>query len=415
MRSGLAELCFCIVLTAQSMIGQGGKSTAEPTFGEVVHTADSVSPTVVLCHSKSSACVAVSARLQGRVLTSSADGLNGRSLGFVNLPLIASGKTQQHFNAFGGEDRVWVAPEGGQFSVFFAPKAPFDLAHWYTPAAVDTEPFEQVEKSPVSVTFKKRFSLENYSGTKFQVQIDRTVRLLPDAQVWADLKVSPAHNVRVVAFESENRLINTGGQAWSKKTGLLSIWILGQFQASPSSTIAIPIRKGSESQLGREVTSDYFGPIPPDRLAVKANAIFLRADAEYRGKLGVNPARAKGVLGSYDAEHKLLTIVQEEPLPNPAADYVNNAWKIQDQPFKGDAINAYNDGPQSDGARLGHFYELETLSPAVELAPGKSVAHTQRTIHIEGDEAELDRIARSVLGLSLQEIRAALQSGKSGE
>jgi hypothetical protein len=138
----------------------------------------------------------------------------------------------------------------------------------------------------------------------------------------------------------------------------------------------------------------------------------LKADAEYRGKLGVNPRRAKGVLGSYDAERHLLTIVQEMPAPDPAADYVNNAWKIQDQPFKGDAINAYNDGPQVSGARLGHFYELETLSPAVSLAPGQSIEHTQRTIHIEGDLEQLDSIARAVLGVSLQQIPTAFQSGK---
>jgi hypothetical protein len=384
-----------------------------PNFAEVVHTADAISPTVILRSPSGRACVAVSARLQGRVLTSSANGQNGRSLGWVNQKLIASDKTEEHFNAYGGEDRIWIAPEGGQFSVFFAPKAPFDLAHWYTPAAVDTQPFEQVGKSGTSVTFRKRFSIENYSGTKFEGQIDRTVKLLTEDQVWKDLKIAPVQSVRVVAFQSDNKLTNAGPKTWSKKTGLLSIWILSQFQASPSATIMIPIHAGPEAQLGNPVTSDYFGSIPPDRLAVKPDAIFMRADAEYRGKLGVNPKRAKGILGSYDPERHLLTIVEEQPRPSPAADYVNNAWTIQDRPFKGDAINAYNDGPQADGARLGHFYELETLSPAVELAPGKSIEHTQGTIHIEGDEKNLNSIAQRVLGVSLEEIRQAFETQKA--
>jgi hypothetical protein len=389
------------------------KSTSgTETFADVVRVADSAGPTVVLTGDSGRACVAVSARLQGRVLTSSVDGPDGPSLGWVNLELISSGKLQEHFNAYGGEDRIWIAPEGGQFSVFFAPDAPFDLDHWYTPAPIDTEPYEQDKKTESSVSFRKRFVIKNHSGTKFQVQLERTVKLISEAQVWGDLKIPATSNVRMVAFESLNRLTNTGTETWSQRTGLLSLWVLGQFPASPSTTILIPIHEGSIPELGVPVTSDYFGLIPPERLAVHTNAIFLKADAEYRGKLGVNPRRAKGVLGSYDAERHLLTIVQEMPAPDPAADYVNNAWKIQDQPFKGDAINAYNDGPQVSGARLGHFYELETLSPAVSLAPGQSIEHTQRTIHIEGDLEQLDSIARAVLGVSLQQIPTAFQSGK---
>ena len=41
--------------------------------------------------------------------------------------IIASGKTQPHINVYGGEDRFWLGPEGGQFSIFFAKDAKFDL------------------------------------------------------------------------------------------------------------------------------------------------------------------------------------------------------------------------------------------------------------------------------------------------
>ena len=30
-------------------------------------------------------------------------------------------------NGFGGEDRFWLGPEGGQFSIFFKKDDPFDL------------------------------------------------------------------------------------------------------------------------------------------------------------------------------------------------------------------------------------------------------------------------------------------------
>jgi hypothetical protein len=35
--------------------------------------------------------------------------------GWINRKLIASRKIQPHINVFGGEDRFWIGPEGGQF------------------------------------------------------------------------------------------------------------------------------------------------------------------------------------------------------------------------------------------------------------------------------------------------------------
>jgi hypothetical protein len=398
---------FAMCAVGASLMATGSARTAAQTFSEVLHAAGGGQAVIVLSDARGQALVAVSPRLQGRVLATSAEGQTGHSLGWVNLEQIASGKVQKHFNPYGGEDRIWIAPEGGQFSVFFAPHSSFDLADWYTPAPFDTEPFDLVRKSRSSVALKKEFTLQNYAGTIFRARVDREIRLLNEDQVWRNLGIAPVSGLKMVAFESLNKLTNIGAAAWSKESGLLSIWILGQFPASSATTIVIPIHAGSESQLGTPVTSDYFGTVPATRLAVTPNAVYMRADAEYRGKLGVNPARATGSLGSYDAQLHILTIVQQST-PDPGADYVNNAWKIQDQPYKGDCTNAYNDGPQANGARLGHFYEMESLSPARALRPGESISHTQRTIHLEGDPASLDQIARKVLGVSLEQIGDAL-------
>jgi hypothetical protein len=382
------------------------ESTPE-SFGAVVHAVDAVSPTIILSNNLKQSLVAVSAKMQGRVLTSTADGWSGRSLGWVNGKFIAAQKVAEHFNAYGGEDRVWIGPEGGQFSVFFTPGAPFDLDHWFTPKPVDTEPFEVIHQSQSSVAFRRRFTLVNYSGTEFQVQIDREIRILSNQETWKNLKLSPLPGLKVVAFESINKLTNAGSEPWTKKTGLLSLWILGQFPASPEATIVVPIREGSMTELGKRVNADYFGHIPSDRLAVNPNVVYLKADAEYRGKLGINPKRAKGILGSYDAQNHVLTLVQYT-LPGGNAEYVNSAWKIQDDPFNGDVANSYNDGPQpSSGARLGHFYEMESSSPAAALSPDQSIEHVQRTIHIEGEEQQLDKVARSVLGVGIDDIQNA--------
>ena len=46
--------------------------------------------------------------------------LEGRSLGWVNKAFIEKGDKDPHFNNYGGEDRLWLAPEGGPYSLWFA-------------------------------------------------------------------------------------------------------------------------------------------------------------------------------------------------------------------------------------------------------------------------------------------------------
>jgi hypothetical protein len=181
------------------------------------------------------------------------------------------------------------------------------------------------------------------------------------------------------------------------------------YNPSPAMTIVVPIRPGPESELGVRVTSDYFGSIPPERLVVRENAVFLAADGKYRSKIGINPRRSRAILGSYDGENRVLTLVQFNQ-PADVTDYVNSLWKLQDNPFGGDAANAYNDGPATPGAKpMGPFCELESSSPAAALAPGASITHVRRTVHLSGPASALDAVARATLGVSLEEIEGAFR------
>ena len=127
-------------------------------------------------------------------------------------------------------------------------------------------------------------------------------------------------------------------------------------------------------------------------------------DGKYRSKIGLSPQRAKNILGSYDATHQILTILKYNQ-PEGVTDYVNSMWEIQEQPFAGDVVNSYNDGPPEPGAKpLGPFYELETSSPALKLKSGETGTHTQLTCHFEGDEKGLDAIAQQLLRVSISEI-----------
>ncbi|MDP6372083.1 MAG: hypothetical protein QF634_06200 [Vicinamibacterales bacterium] len=348
--------------------------------------------------------VAVAPRWQGRVMTSAADGARGIGYGWINEALIASGELQPHINAIGGEDRFWLGPEGGQFSIFFAGGDPFDLDHWQTPAALDSEPYEIREQDASQVTLTHSAALTNYSGTEFDVRVDRTVRLIDTAGLEAAVPAA----VQRVAYQSVNTITNVGAEAWTADSGLLSIWILGMFKHSAESVVVIPFRPGPEDELGPIVNDAYFGKVPDDRLAIADGRLFFRADGTYRSKIGLGLGRAEPVLGSYDAARQLLTLVTYDR-PENATQYVNSMWELQDEPYAGDVVNSYNDGPPAPGAApLGPFYELETSSPAAALSPNEALTHTHTTYHFEGAEADLDAIARSVLGVSLDAIRTAL-------
>jgi hypothetical protein len=188
-----------------------------------------------------------------------------------------------------------------------------------------------------------------------------------------------------------------------------SIWVLGMMKHGPETTVVIPFETQGQD-LGVAVTDDYFGKVPAERLVVDeaTGVLYFSADGKYRSKIGISPQRSNGVAGSWDARHGVLTIVQYNLPEASRSQYVNSLWELQDEPFSGDAINSYNDGPVGDG-QLGPFYEIETSSPALGLAPGAGYTHTHRTIHLEGSAADLDAVARRWLGASLATIEAALR------
>ena len=161
---------------------------------------------IVLGDPNAAGRVVVSPRWQGRVMTSTANAAGGIGYGWINETLIESGALQPHINAIGGEDRFWLGPEGGQFSIFFAGDDPFDLDHWQTPPSIDSEPYRVVDQDERHVTLTHNAALTNYSGTRFDVRIDRTIRLVD----MDDFDVAVPSGVRSLVYESENTITNHG-------------------------------------------------------------------------------------------------------------------------------------------------------------------------------------------------------------
>ena len=363
---------------------------------------------VVLKDSSGKKQMVICPAYQGRIMTSSSGGGEGFSYGWINHELISSGKKQDKINPYGGEDRFWLGPEGGQFSVFFKKGSKFEISDWNTPDIIDTEPFTLMSANDSEAVFERSAELENYSGTKFSFTANRIIRLIEKDHAGKILGIGMPENIEWIGFESENTLTNAGENEWTKETGLLSVWILGMFSPSPATTIIIPYDSSESIHQEKIVEDSYFGKISEDRLVVSEDVVFFKGDGKKRGKIGISPLRAKPLLGSYDAENKILTVVSFNLHPY-RTDYVNSLWKYQDDPYGGDAVNAYNDGPLEDGSQMGPFYELETSSPSAGLAPGNKITHVHRTFHFKGEENELNELVKNLFGISIDKVKTVLK------
>lgn len=344
--------------------------------------------------------VLISKKWQGRVMTSTSTGPEGSSYGWINYDLLASRKMKKQFNPIGGEERLWLGPEGGQFSIYFAANDSFNINKWQVPAVIDTLPFKAQVGSGAQAMFGAEATIKNYSGYEFNFFIERRVRLLRTPETESILNTKIPQGVQTVAYETLNRIENKGNNTWDKTKGLLSIWLLGMMTPSDSTTVIIPFVPGDSSRM--LINSKYFGDVPSDRLIVNDSVLFFKCDGRYRSKIGLPPSIAKPLAASFDFSRNILTLivfpVEEKGM------YVNSKWEIQKKPYSGDVVNSYNDGPLANGEQLGPFYELESSSQAKELKRGENLQYIQTTCHFEGDYEGLRELAKKVLGVDLNEI-----------
>lgn len=405
MTSSKPKLLFICLVFFFIDCNEAKKSSGNPQQGSYAFDAGFLkqhSTRVIELHDASNqAKVLLSADYQGRVMTSTATGDSGTSYGWINYELISSGKRKAQFNPVGGEERFWMGPEGGQYSIYFRKGDSFTIAHWQVPAIIDTLAFDVISNDNSKAVFSKTANLVNYSGTNFDLAIQRSISLLDKNSIAQKLGVSIPDNVHCVAYETTSQIKNTGPADWKKENGLLSIWLLGMMTPTAQTQVIIPFKPIPNADS--LITKNYFGNIPPDRLQVKDSVLYFTCDGKYRSKIGLSPLIAKSIAASFDFKKNVLTLILFPVDPN--GRYVNSKWELQKEPYKGDVVNSYNDGPLADGTQLGPFYEIESSSAAMELKRGESEEHTQTTCHLQGDYQSLRQLAKQILHVDLDEVR----------
>jgi hypothetical protein len=347
--------------------------------------------------------VIVSPKYQAKVFTSTAAGAEGNSLGFVNHDVLNSNIVDEHMNGYGGENRFWLGPEGGQYSVYFEQGKEQVYDNWHTPKPIDIEPWTIVSASGTQAEMKKEMEVANYKGTLLKLNVDRKISLIDNSQIVKLLDISISNSVNTVAYTTDNRITNQNDFEWTEETGAICIWILDMFIPAPSALTFIPFNEGADEELGKVATTDYFGEIPADRLTVNDGMVYLKTDGKFRSKLGMNGKRTRAIAGNYDPDSKRLTVTTYDVDPN--AVYLNQEWNPERNPLAGDAMNAYNDGPLADGSIMGPFLEVESVSPAAFLKPNEQLSHRHTVFHFVGDENDLNPIAEKLFGKSLTAIK----------
>ena len=174
--------------------------------------------------------------------------------------------------------------------------------------------------------------------------------LLGMGETTMKLGVVPDPEVELVAYQTTNQITNTGKNGWQKESGLLSILIQGMYNPGPQTTILIPFATGSDEVLGPILNNGDGEKIPQDRLRFGDGILFLKGDGLLQSRIGISARRAKPMLGVYDGQLQLLTLIQFTQQPE-ATEYASTEWRSLENPYDGDVIAAENNHAPAPGEK----------------------------------------------------------------
>lgn len=393
------------------------------TFGEAVQLLqDMKNEIIILRGDREEKQVLVSPQMVGRVMVSTMHGLRGDILGWVNRPAVEAGPNDPNFNNYGGEERIWLGPDGTQRGLFFK-DTDFTWESFRIPQPMSVQPFETlgVSADGKSVAMRTRWEPHNLMGTAFRVEIRRTVSIL-EACPYAN---EFGADVDFVGFQSDNTVINVSDRPILRETGPLTVWLLGHYLPHKRCIVIVPFQPGPEAKLGPPLRDEFvkffcIGSKVPANLRWYGNDYALiKADCATRCKFGIGRPRAIGRSGSMDLDTNELVIVDNDFYPE--MDYATNYWRKADDLFDGDAVNICIDGPAGEEGPVfsepdNMAYEIENVSPALFLHPGQSYVSRARTFRLRGKQEAIDAICRRFLRAEREILEAFdAQSGSAAE
>ena len=185
-------------------------------------------------------------KLVGRVMSSTFDAAVGDALGWISVDTIRAGRVDPVFTNYGGEERLWFGPEGSQFGLNFASKD-MTLSHYRVQPGMNSQPYTvaKVSSEEDFVVMETQIKLQNLAGTQFDIEVERTVKILN----YCPYTVGLPPQAEFVGFQTETLIKNVSPVPIRSETGLLSCWTIGQHPGGPRRMVVIPFRPGPDNEL----------------------------------------------------------------------------------------------------------------------------------------------------------------------
>jgi len=306
--------------------------------------------------------VAVCPEWNGRILTSTCDGLKGNSFGYINVQAIEENKPEE----IGGEDQWTVSPLVYSFAV------------------------ESIREK--KIVLQRTRLMNDTLGKLVEMHFLRTITLLNQQNLgdWFGSTVADAlelEDVSAVGYSTEN-LVRTQEKAHiaSRQRGM--------YNAHPFSFVIISTPQTLWEEEPFPVEINYLGGTPHGRTRRLPQALLLRADGYGQCQAAMPYSTAPPILGAVEFGLGALTL-----------------WTF-DMPKNSDSeddlIRIYNSGRtytgKSDFRKSGWetYYELNCFSAAKKIQPAETLYYCQHTLHVVADNKTLDGIVQEIFDVSLE-------------
>ena len=301
--------------------------------------------------------VAICPEWNGRILTSTCDGLDGESFGCVNVQAIDDECAED----YGGEDHWTLSP----------------IVHPFT---VDTIKEHKA-------VLQRTLQTNDANGVPVEFHLSRTISLLHKQKIEAlfgDIVADALtqENVSAVGFHTENT-VKTPEKA------CVASRLRGMFNPSPNTVIILSTPSEDFATESSPIDIDYQGGSPHGRIRHLPQNLLVHADGRGQCQITMPFPDAPPILGAIELRFGTLTLWTFD-VPNGS---------------EANAIRLYNSG-RSHAEELDRmaYYETNCFSAAQELLPEDSLTYCQTTLHLNAGNDVLDNLVRQVFDVSLEAI-----------
>lgn len=318
--------------------------------------------------------VLVAPDLAGRIMTSTAKGFDGESLGWINRPAIVSSQADAFPHA-GGEQ--WLCLNG---------------------EASRESPFEVVDLTESSVRLGRRLTLAGPQDAPLGAAVERSVRLLPRDQLRTILGAAPPRGMTLMGYETRDTLMPGAPSPQQDPAPDWSLTLVHCFGGADDAAVLLPYG-GDESDGPVPVRpAGQQNDVPGDRLCVTDACVLFRGDGRRGGRIGIGPSRTCGRIGRIDLSLGVLTVISFDVTPD--ARYARAAPPGATDPWQAPVAAA----SCNHGGGAERFYTLETAAPVHVPARDGMRGHTQTTIHCQGSEKMLDALLQSLFRVGIRDV-----------